>query len=77
MDQTTQPTKPDLKRPICNTCGRELVFASIVAGQVVFNTWLCDCDPQPEGVAAEIIRAREWYEQALVYELEVVNDDSQ
>ena len=57
------------KRPTCPNCGLELVFAAITAGQIVFKTWLCDCDQQPDGIATDIVLAREWDEQALMYEL--------
>ena len=64
------PQQPKNKhRPVCSECGRELVFAAIVAGDQFFSAWLCDCTPQPDGVVADIVRAREWEEQALVYEI--------
>lgn len=66
-------TETPKKRPICINCGNELVFCSIVAGRHIFNAWLCDCDEQPDGIAADIVQAREWDEKALVYELEAVN----
>lgn len=56
-------------RPNCPQCGRELVFAAIVAGGEFFCAWLCDCDSQPEGVKADIVRAREWDQQSIVYEV--------
>lgn len=59
-------------RPQCPNCGRELIFAAIVVGGDFFSAWLCDCGNQPEGIVPDIVRAREWDEQALVY---VVRED--
>jgi hypothetical protein len=53
-----------------------LVFAALVFGKTLFSTWLCDCNQQPEGVKTDIVLAREWDEQAIVYTLEVENDQS-
>jgi hypothetical protein len=51
------------------------VCVAIVAGGDVFMAWMCDCEDQPAGVRSDIVRAREWDEQALVYEIELVDDD--
>lgn len=65
----------NLKRPTCCACGRELVFAAIVVGGEFFSAWLCDCTDQPAGVKSDIVLAREWEEQALLYEIKKVNED--
>ena len=57
------------KRPTCVECGRDMVFAVIEAAPHVFQTWVCDCRQQPPGVATDIVRAREWDDQALEFEL--------
>lgn len=59
-------------RPTCPDCGRELVFAAIQFHGIIFQTWLCDCATQPEGVKADIVNAREWDQAAMVYELEMI-----
>jgi hypothetical protein len=57
------------KRPHCPECGREMVFALIEAGNLVFQSWICDCREQPPGVVADILRAREWYKQSLEFQI--------
>ena len=61
-------------RPTCPSCGRELVFAALVFGGIFFQTWMCDCATQPLGVGADIVKAREWDQYALVYEVEKLNE---
>jgi hypothetical protein len=53
-----------------------MVFALIEAGDLVFQAWVCDCREQPQGVVADILRAREWDDQSLEFEVVYV-DDSQ
>ncbi len=69
MSEEVQP-KVEKSRPICVNCGRELVFASIMFENQIFNAWLCDCVDQPEGVKTDIVRAREWDAQGMIYEVE-------
>ena len=62
------------KRPLCTSCGLELVFAAIRFGNQVFSAWLCDCTHQPEGVKTDIVLAREWDDQSVVYTMEYIGD---
>lgn len=64
----TQKKRPS--RPTCNRCGREMIQAHITAGNKTFTSWLCDCVPQPESIATDIVRAREWDNEVLFYTIE-------
>jgi hypothetical protein len=57
-------------RPICVRCQREMILTTIVMGGNAFCTFLCDCLPQPEGVAFDIVQAREWDHQTLYYSID-------
>lgn len=66
-----EPPHRNPKRPNCPNCGRELVFIALVVPPEVFHTWCCDCEKeQPREVKRDVVRAREWDEQALVLEVE-------
>lgn len=60
-------------RPNCPNCSRELVFAAFVIGSEQFSAWMCDCkdNPQPSDIKRDIVLAREWDQQALVYRITV------
>lgn len=62
------------KRTTCPECGRDMVFAAIEAGDKVFQAWLCDCRKQPAGVIADVIRAREWDDMCLEFEVVYVEE---
>ena len=66
------------KRPICPKCGRELVSAAILivggTGPMKFSAWLCDCDPQPPQVKTDIVMAREWDNQSMLYEVSIYGE---
>jgi len=68
------PTQPETSfnkcRPTCINCGRELVFARIDLPPHSFNVFLCDCFPQPKGIAQDIVLAREWDDWKLDYRIE-------
>jgi hypothetical protein len=51
-----------------------MVFAAIEAGDKVFQAWLCDCRKQPAGVIADVIRAREWDDMCLEFEVVYVEE---
>ena len=78
MPKQITPNKPDplqenKGRPRCPTCGRELVKMQIQIGQVAFTGFFCDCELQPPGIYAAIVRAREWDDQVLIFEVEVID----
>ncbi len=55
---------------VCPDCRQMMVPAMIVAGDQVFQTLMCDCKPQPAGVAHDIIKARA-SEKTLTYDIEL------
>ncbi len=57
-------------RPTCTRCGREMIQTHITAGNKTFIGWLCDCVPQPETIATDIVRAREWDDEVIFYTIE-------
>ena len=63
-------------RPSCPTCSREMIHAAIQVGEIIISAWLCDCMPQPAGFTADILRAREWDDQSLIYIIEAVHEDT-
>lgn len=61
----------------CQSCGRRLVFVAMVAGGKMFKTWQCDCEYRieddnivPPEIISEIVRAREWDDGSIVYDVE-------
>jgi ssDNA-binding Zn-finger/Zn-ribbon topoisomerase 1 len=77
LNQTRTRTRNDdvSFRPICPVCGRELVLSLIYFGDNKFHAYLCDCASQPEGVASEIVRAREFPGEVLSYIAQHENED--
>lgn len=64
--------------PTCPDCGRRLVFVALCGGGKMFKTWQCDCqyrseddDIVPHEIVGDIMRAREWDDGSLVYNMEV------
>jgi hypothetical protein len=55
---------------ICPECRQMMVPVMIVAGDQVFQGYLCDCKPQPAGVAADVLQAR-CQETTLTYDIEL------
>jgi hypothetical protein len=47
-----------------------MILATIIMGGTAFNVYLCDCLPQPEGVATDVVQAREWDHQTLYYSVD-------
>ncbi|KPL72268.1 hypothetical protein ADN00_15745 [Ornatilinea apprima] len=77
MDLNQKKINPINNRPICPVCGSELVLTLIVFGNVKYHAWLCDCATQPEDVAADIVRAREFAGEVLLYTVEYVRDEGE
>lgn len=64
-------------RPNCPKCGNELVFAALVIGNEQWSAWLCDCveNPNPPDVRRDVVLARDWDEQSIVYKFNKVGAD--
>lgn len=63
-------------RPICPECNREMVFIAITipADGCFYKTWQCDCEYRdeeyaPDGIIADIMRAREWHDGSVAREI--------
>lgn len=64
--------------PTCHDCGRRMVFVVMVLPGVIFRTWQCDCQYRgqefvPPEVVSEIVRAREWEDGSVAYDLETLS----
>lgn len=75
MKARKQNNEKTEERPRCPKCGRELVQTVINFPPQSFNAYLCDCLPQPKGIATDIVRAREWDNEILVYTMEFIPDN--
>jgi len=67
------------KRPICPSCNRRLVYVALAGGGKLFHTWQCDCEYRkeqdaiiPPEIVGDIMRAREWNDGSLSYDIEVL-----
>ena len=64
-------------RPYCPRCNRELVFCAIAGPDMMIPSWVCDCelrlngDVAPYGLITDIVRAREYNDGSLVFDLTI------
>lgn len=64
-----------MNKPECPYCKREMVYLLVGENGQLFKGWTCDCeyreaDDAPDGIIAEIVRAREWDDVSIWWSFE-------
>lgn len=73
MMEKTRQELPKPKRPLCPECGREMVCIVLAFSHGrILTTWACDCESGNDWVQPDILRCREWEEQAIILDARVL-----